>query len=256
MAINVMKIKKVFGIFLAGILPLILYTMFLLSGWGLLYSSVAGIIGIILGYFIFSLLYKHPLLQMLEGKGLLILTIDSTGVIKPFLAKANPPFVSSKLGSTIFDRKAVAYLKPPVSANLKNESDKYIIEIPKDDLHENLFSFSSFPVLIYNRNLETFLSKETLSKLELDGTIKHLVIYLKKKTEELTSIMRDFARYVVEMSKPRQTFAFLSSWWFWILIFVAIGIIAFMFINGGFLSGITSTITAPIQQAAPQGIVQ
>jgi len=255
MALNVMRIKKIAGIFLAGILPVILYSMFLLSGWGLLFSSIAALIGIVLGYFIFSLLYRHPIFQMVEGKGLLVLTIDSTGVIKPFLAKVNPPFVISKKGSTVFDRKSVSYIKPPADAKLEKTEDETIIKLPNTKVHENLFAFSSFPVLIYNQNLETFLSKEALSKMELNSTVTHSVIYLKRKTEELTSIMRDFARYVVEMSKPKPAFAFLSNWWFWILIIGALAIVLMLFLKGGG-AGLIGSLTAPIKSAAPSAIVQ
>jgi len=235
--INMNVVKKYTGLVLVGFSPVVLYNIFLMSGWGLLWAVGGAIAGLIFGLLLYNFIYKHPLMQMIEGKGILVLTIDSTGIIQPYIAKVNPPYISvkGKKGSvfSVFDRKTISYLKTPKKAEMeiKQEGNNKVItmKMKNNEEHKYLFSFDGFPVFIYNKNLETFLSKEALSKLEMNSSVKHMVFYLKKKTEELTSIMRDFARYVIEMSKPRQQFAFLSSWWFWIIVIAAIVLIVMFF---------------------------
>ena len=252
--INANKIKKWSAIFLVSVLPIVVFNVFLLNGWGLLWAIGGAILMILIDIPLFSVIYRHPLIDLIEGKGLLVLTIDSTGVIKPYIAQVRPPYldIKTKTGiiSTIFDRNMVSYLKVPKQAiaNMK-EDNKYEIltlKIPKDKKYEYQFSFDAYPTLIYNKNLEAFISKETLGKMEMNSSIKHLVFYLKKKTEELTNIMRDFARYVIEMSKPKPAFGFLSSWWFWIIIIVAIILIVMLI-----FPNITSSFSGLVNPAMP-----
>jgi len=241
---NVNKIKKWVGILIVSILPIVIYNVFLISGWGLIWAMVGSLLLVILGIPLFSIIYKHPLLDVIEGKGMLVLTLDSTGIIHPYIAQLKPPLINVKtkkgLVSTIFDRNSVSYLKAPkiVNATAKEDAEFEILtlKIPKNKKYQYQFQFDAYPTLVYNRNLETFLSKETLGKMEMDTSIKHLVFYLKKKTEELTSVMRDFARYVIEMSKPKNPFGFVGNAWFWIIVVVAVIIFALLL-----MPNITST---------------
>jgi len=253
MPINLYKIKKWGALFLMGFLPTFLFFLFLLFGWGLFYAIIAWLVGIVVGILIFNLLTKHPVLQMLEGEGLLVLTIDSTGIIKPFICKVKPPFLEGDLEgkkvSSIFDRDTIFYMKKPEKAslrklkkeeaknllgdNFKEDVDYYILKYRKEDATKITYGFEHFPVLIYNKNLETFLTKDALAQVETEGIIKHLVLYLKKKTEELTAIMRDFARYVIEMTKPKGLpFGFLGKWWFWVIVIFVIALLFLMFFPG------------------------
>lgn len=263
MAINIYKIKKWGGLFLVGFLPTLLFFLFILFGWGLFFAIIAWLVGIALGIVIFNIMTKHPILQMLEGEGLLTFTIDSTGIIKPFICKVIPPFLEGNLNgkkvSTIFDRESVFYMKKPEKAiieKLKKEDakkmvkdfnpdyDYYILKYEKEDATKITYGFEHFPVLIYNKNLDAFLTKDTLAQIETEGMIRHLVLYLKKKTEELTAIMRDFARYVIEMSKPRGLpFGFLGKWWFWIIVFFVVGMI-FLMMFPGIMETVKPAVTA------------
>lgn len=247
MKLNMFKIKKWSALFLVGFLPTLIFFMFILFGYGLIFAIIAWIISVILSIILFNFIVKHPILQLLEGEGLLVLTLDSTGVIKPFIAKVIEPFLSiNENKTTIFDRDMIFYMKKPTKATLsklseedaKNELkdafnenyDYYILKYKKEDATKITFGFEHFPVLIYNKNLDIFLTKDALANLETEGVIKHLVLYLKKKVEELTSIMRDFARHVIEMTKPKKPYEFLHSWWFWIIILIIFIILAVMFI--------------------------
>jgi len=261
MKLNLFKIKKWGSLFLVGFLPTLMFFMFILFGYGLIFAIVAWLITTTLSIFLFNKIVRHPILQMLEGEGLLVLTLDSTGIIKPFIAKVREPFLSiDENKTTIFDRDTIFYMKNPAKAilsklskdeakeKLKNsfndKYDYYILRYNKEDATKITFGFEHFPVLIYNKNLDVFLTKDALANLETESIIKHLVLYLKKKTEELTSIMRDFARYVVEMTKPKKPFGFLSSWWFWLVL-----IIVFILLALAFMPNITETFAPAVSTA-------
>lgn len=240
MAWNLWKVKKWGGIFIAGMLPLFIFMFFLFGGYDILMSLMAAILGVFLGGIIMSLMLKHPFIDLLSGDGLLVLTFDSTGVIKPYIAKVMSPFISTIIDGqkqdTIFDRDSVFYTglpdKAEISAN--DPSDGFIhydMKVKKGEETSITFGFLHYPTFIFNKNMGAFLTKDALGKMETEAVIKHLVLYLKKKTEELTSIMRDFARYVIEMSRPKGSMfaGIFGNWFFWIALIFGAGVLLYLF---------------------------
>ena len=229
MKLNVFKVKKYIGLTLASVIPFALFMMFVIFRWGLLYAIMAYGLGLVLGILLFSRLYRHPFLQMLEGDGLLVLTLDSTGVIRPFIVKITPPYVTDGKNEDIFDREGVQYLEKPEKIEAKE--DKEFIKFPKKKLASAKFGFEQYPVLIYNAQLGSFLTKDALAKFEENAIAKHAILYLRRKSEELTAHMRDFARYVVEQTRPRKSIVdVISSWWFVLIVIAVIVLLAILFI--------------------------
>jgi uncharacterized membrane protein len=193
-----------------------MFFIFILFGFGIVYAILVWMLTLVLGILLFGVLTNHPLIKFLEGQGFLALTIDSTGVIEPFVIQIRPPFIKGKLHgkeiNSLFDRETIFYMKPPRKGELTNsdiddpEFTHYDLKVPKGKESQITFAFMQYPTIIYNKNLQEIMTKDALGKMETEGVIKHLVLYLKVKTEELTSAIKDFARYVVEMTKPKQSF--------------------------------------------------
>lgn len=264
--VNLYKVKKMVSLLILGMLPTFAFFMFMMFNFGIIYSIVVWVLMVVIGMLIFSVLTRHPLMSLIQGEGMLGLTFDSTGVIEPFLVKVNPPFIKGfmagkKQVSSLFDRNAVFYMKNPQKAdmNFKNEDEDfktYTLKIPKGKESQLTYMFQQYPTFIFNKNLDVFLTKDSLAKIETEGMIKHLVLYLKVKTEELTSIMRDFARYVIEMTKPKQPFlAGKGKLLMIIAIIVAIIILIVLFapsiinIIGPALNLGTSTVSGSLETA-------
>jgi hypothetical protein len=250
---NFWKVKKWGGIFVAGMLPLFIFLFFLFGGYDLMMSLSGAIIGVLLGGLILSMMMKHPFLELLGGDGLLVLTFDSTGVIKPYIAKVMSPFISTVIDGqrqdTIFDRDSVFYTGNPGKAEIsaRDPSDGFIhydMKVKKGEETSITFGFLHYPTFIFNKNMGAFLTKDALGKMETEAVIKHLVLYLKKKTEELTSIMRDFARYVMSRPKGNMFAGLFGNWLFWIVLIGGAGLLLFLFwpsISGIFSSGVAQT---------------
>ena len=240
---------------MCGMLPLFIFLFFLFGGYDLLMSLAGAIIGVFLGGIIMNLMMRHPFIDLLSGEGLLVLTFDSTGVIKPYIAKVMSPFISTVIDGqkqdTIFDRDTVFYTGLPGKAEIRanDPSDGFIhydMKVKKGEETSITFGFLHYPTFIFNKNMGAFLTKDALGRMETEAVIKHLVLYLKKKTEELTSIMRDFARYVIEMSRPKANmFAGLfGNWFFWVALVIGAGIILYLIwptISGMFAGGVQQT---------------
>jgi hypothetical protein len=250
---NFYTAKKFVLMFLSGVIPTIGFIAMIFSGVGLVLSMMFVFVFALIMVLLSSRMLKHPLTALIEGRGMLTLTLDSTGIIESFLVSAETqPFVKGMFKGrqveTMFDRDITQYLVPPqkgrlVEATMLNKEGKpvgkrKVLLMPTQaEKSDYLFSFGSFPTFIYNKVLGTFLQKSLLSNFEQHTFVHHAVMYLLKKTEELSASVRDFARYIVEQIKPHKSFWEGKRW----IIYVIIGVAVIVFI-ALFLPSILDTI--------------
>lgn len=237
MAFNVYKVRKWAGTFISGFFPVFFFIIGVMffdyfMGIALLF------VGIVLGSLVSNILTRHAFSDMLEGQGLLTLTLDSTGVIIPFITGLKAPFIHGKLKGKetdgLYNREMVHYLTKPRKGNVAEFTDpesgklRRFLELPPDDdKPDKIFSFGPYPCFIFNKCIDAYLSKDALSKFEKDIFTKHIALYILKKTEELGEIIRDFARYIVEHAKPRK-FSLMKNKWIIYVIIIGIMIVLFM----------------------------
>lgn len=231
--INPFIIKKYAALIISGIATTILFFI------GTLYYSLWGgigffLVGLILAVIVGSLLLKNPFTIMLEGKGLLAINIDSTGILRPFIVGLQSPYIVGKLGKKrvkdVFDRNTVLSIAMPIKNSKKailKEEGGIRIDLDEKDYNKGRFGLFHYPVLIYNEQIQSIITKDFLSKKERDTFAEHGVLYLNRKMEELSSNIRDFGRYVVDSLKPGQSF--LKSKWAIVVIIIVLAILGFMF---------------------------
>ena len=178
MELNVFKIKKYAVLCLSTLLPV---TFFFVANtfynfWiGLLALLVAGLLVFIFG----NLLLKNPFTEMLEGKGLLILNIDSTGIIRPFICSIEQPYIKGKIGKNIvddvYDRDSVYNLANAekkgvaIIENTEEGNKKITITLDETEFNKSRFGLFHYPVLIYNSQVKSLLTKDYLSEKEKDA---------------------------------------------------------------------------------------
>lgn len=275
MAMSPLKVKKYIGFTLIAGLPTLMFFLFQLFNYGFLFGLLAWFLGLILAMILTTMvLYKHPFISLAENKGLVVLTIDSTGVIQPYIIQSDGRNMGGKIrgrqSHSTFDRNVMGYLRMPkpatlvkklfkkptpeemienkiTPAQLKEQKERYDnanfeiqeLKTPKGDKSSFGYAFGGMPCLFYNTKLDTFISKEDLVNLESDGTIKHFVGYLKQKVEELNINLRDFGRYVVEQTRPKKGSDIFKNPMFWIIL-LGVGAVIMVFLFGGDVSGALS----------------
>lgn len=231
MSLNFFVIKKFAGYSMLGFLPTIFFVI------GSLYGLMIGVgcffVGGLLGVILANMLIKNPFTDMLEGKGLLVLKIDSTGVIQPFILSLVQPFVRGKLGgeevNDVYDRNAVYNLAPPLKAGeFREDGDNFSFSLSNDQFNKARFGMWQYPVLIYNAQIGSLITKDSLANMEKGSFAEHFILYLNKVAENLDRNIRDFGRYVVEHLKP-QDGNFFTRNIFWIVIVVLIVILGILF---------------------------
>lgn len=205
--INPFIIKKWVSLLIMSFVPLLTFVMTQLF-FGFYVAVGMFLFMTIMMMMISNKLLANPFTMMLEGKGLLLFKIDSTGIIRPFVASVNSPYIQGKIGrkkiTDIFNRKAVFSLTTPgkAEAEMDEKNKKLTLNLSEDDFNNSRFGMYHYPVLLYNDQIKSLITKDFLSKQELKIFSDHGVLYLNRKIEELSGHLRDFGRYVVESLKP------------------------------------------------------
>ncbi len=258
--LNLFTVRKYAAILLSGFISVILFIIGDMY-YGFLYALGFLAIALVLSVLLGNVLLKNPFTSMLEGKGILAFNFDSTGIIKPFIVALQPPFIKGKLGGNtvidVFDRATVWNLTPPVENDTPakfTEDKKIKIELSEKEYNKARFGLFHYPVIIYNEQIKSLLTKDFFSDSEKDAFAEHGVLYLNRKLEELTSVVRDFGRYVVELTKPKSSF-FQSKWAIWLVIAVFAIILAMFapYIWNAIKGGLGSTASAIGQAGGTAG---
>jgi len=227
MAFNGFWIKKYIAFGLCGVLPTITFFL-LLVNYGLVMAAFGFTGGVAIAAAMAAKISGNPWQAALEGKGLLVGTFDSTGVIKTYLAQVNLPFLKTKIGketkNTIFSRDAMLSIKAPQKAVIDESETELKITLAKDKFVQSIFSFDGMPLLFYNKALGDFYTKELLAKFEKETFVEHTILYLTRRIEDLSSQVRDFARYIVEQTRPKS--GFLEGKLVWVVIVIVLIIVA------------------------------
>lgn len=256
--LNAFKIKKLIALTL---MPMVALILFFVGGqfFGFLYGLGFAGCGILLTWGIGTILLKNPFTDMLEGKGLLTIGLDSTGILKPFIISLKSPFIHGKLEGTqindVFDRNTIFYLQAPK----KSENPAVIkdttlnLQLTEQEYNRAKFSLYQYPVLIYNEQLHSLVTKEFLGTQESNAFAEHSILFLNRSIEELTARLREFGRYIVESLAPKEPF--FKSKWFWIIIIIGGGIILALFApqiintfkgSAGLIKDSTQSIAKPV----------
>jgi hypothetical protein len=237
---NPFKIKRNIAMLIVGAFPIITY-MFIepytlpptnLSFWWVVAGTMTSVL---IFSVIAGLLLRHPFTRIVEGEGLAVFDISSTGIVQPFLISLSNNEVRGKLGKTgikgVFDRESVYQLADPINVKAPLEIDKdtgdVTIKITNAEYHRSRFALYHRPLLLYNSQIQSLITKDYLSDKEKTTFTEYGLLYLVRKVEELSTAMLNFGRYVVEMTRPKQDF--VGSTWFWILIIGGFVVLAIMF---------------------------
>lgn len=224
------------------------------------------LVALLLGLLIGVLLLRNPFQLLLEGKGILAINMDSTGVLQPFIVNVQTPYIKGRVAGVevndVFDRAAVSHLAAPrrnsMMAEPITEGDNkggVRFELDGEMLNKGRFAMFHYPVILYNAQLNTIITKDWFADKEKDAFAEHGVLYLNRKMEELTSVVRDFGRAVVELLKPKESM--FGKWWVWLIIGVFFIILIVMFgpsiMNALGGAGGTTATTVKAAAATVQG---
>jgi len=235
--VSMMVIKKWVTLFLLGSVPILVFMSMMLFYENLIIAGASAGGSLLVMLIITVLMLRHPFTSLIEGSGLLVLNIDSSGLIIPFLCGLKKPYISGKLNGQVvedvYDRSAVFPLSAPVSKSGSfmhhKEGNKLIIEMDFDLYNKSKFALGQWPTLIWNDQIKSFVTKDMLSEQEKLAFAEHSILYLNKKLEELNTYMKNFARYVIDQLNIAGGGFFKNNpWLFWVII-IGCGLLLLLF---------------------------
>lgn len=258
MALNPFVIKRNAATIMSALLPTIAFYV------GIVFYNLWIALGLLLIFmllmmFTSKLLLSNPFTNMLEGKGLLVFNIDSTGMIRPFLMSVASPFIKGRFGkrdiNDVWDRESTMQMSPvEKKAGLVISEGKMQITLNEAQYNKARFQMNHFPVLIWNDQLKTFLTKDYFSSLEKDAFAQHLMLYLNRVVEILTHATRDFARHVVDTLRPDKQW--YQNKWIMIVIIIFVGILLIMLAPAimNAVGGLSTPVVAEATKTATSSI--
>jgi len=255
MALNMFAMKRTAALVIMGMLPVL--TFFIINTYyGFIWALVGMGAALVLGILLSSLMLSNPFTKMLEGGGILAFNIDSTGILNPFIVKVNTPYISGnfrgKEVKDVWNRKSVFYLANPfinkTPANI-DEKGGLTLTLDNEGLNKSRFALYHYPVLLYNSQIGSFITKDVLSEKENTLFAEHTILFLNRQVEELSSQIRNFARYIVEQLKPNMSM--MGGMWIWIIIGAVIILLLVLFgpsimetLQGGAGEAVVNTVSS------------
>jgi hypothetical protein len=256
--VNPYVIKKWLILALLPVLPgmsILITLMFVKDIWISIGAMLATVLLIAV---IGNLLFRNPFSQLLEGKGILTLFLDSTGVIGMTISKVSLPYTRFKwrkeVIDDIYDRETVFQATVPVKGHINTKIDdknNLHIVLTQEEYSKAKFQMLTYPTLLYNGVTKTIITKDFLADQEKDVLAEHSILQLNQKVNELGGYMRDFGRYIVEQLKPK---SMMAGKWMWVIIIGVLIVLAVMFVPQIMEQFGTGAGGQTTQQAA-QGVV-
>lgn len=297
--VNLYKVKVYAALIISPLLTVLSFVI-VAQFYGFLWGLAGMFAGIMISVLISKLMIRNAYSLMLEGHGVLVHNIDSTGIMRPFIVQVQSPYIKNKKEDVndVFDRNAVYHYAVPMKARkamelledggvrltldktemikvldkkslgvleLKREDYRIleekkkgwfglgglqtiklqlteealskvegatkqnltVIELSAKEYNDARFALFHYPALIWNDQIKSMLTKDFLAGQEKEAFAEHNVLYLNRKMEELTSVIRDFGRYVVELTKPKSDW--FQNKWAWIIIAIVVIILIALF---------------------------
>lgn len=263
--INPFKVKKLLALTLSPLFVAVIFYAFL-SLKGFLWATGSLFLSVLIFYFISSTLIKNPFTSMLEGKGILVADVNSTGIVNFFIIGIQggklKGWHKNKEIDDIYDRDNTAYsLNQPevINEEVKINKEKGRIEfsIPINNYNKYRFGFAQYPMLFFDSINGTFLTKDAMSHSEKNLMSEHLILTIRHKIVDLNEKVRDFGRSVIDQLRPKGQF--FKSGFFWVVLIIGgiilLAIFAKPIMNaiGGFGNSASSAVTNSVGGSA--GIV-
>lgn len=261
--INVFKIKEWAAFIIVGMVPTVVFAGVLLY-YGFLFALIFYFVFLLLMVWVGKRLISNPFSDMLKGKGLLTLNLDSTGVISAFISHIGKGVMGGWFNgsrtSDAFDRDNVVNMNAPKSVKgsfeRNDEEACYELRITDRELYDARFAFNQYPVLIYNEATASYITKNQFSNLEKNLIAHNKLVFLSRKVETLSDAMLNFGRYIVDNLKPKNRGGGMPNWVMILVIIAAIvllGVLIWKGVAGGALSGALDSAKSAVGNVAPSG---
>jgi len=225
--------KRIVSYVISGLIPFMVFVIMNLLYKDFVASALVAFISVFLCVFIGRALTAHPYINMLESRGLVVFGINSSGIIQPYTAAVNLPYLDLMKKNplrTIFDRKIAFYLMRPKRAELSENEEHVLMTVPKPKHTAINYSMQGTPVFLYNEKLNSFITKEFLSENENSIMTEHLTLVLLDQVRSFRKSVQDLTRHVVDQFAPNKFWGILKNPWVMAMIIIVVMVLVVMLV--------------------------
>lgn len=228
--------KKFVVFLLQGIIPILIFlglfslTIFFGIKIGLMEMALVSIFSVfVLMIFSFKVT-SSPFLKMWEGTEFGAFTFDDTGKIDFFTVQyVDGNLLGTYAGREIFEkfnRKFFFYLNSVFGkGKLTQENHELVLRLYKDDFNKAQFK-TEFPVLIWNKRLNTFITKEYLHEQDNKEMLLALGRNYYSELQKFNATASSITRYIVDLLGKKLLGQ--NAWLFWVLILIVAGVLIYL----------------------------
>lgn len=235
MIFNPFVAKKYVALLLTGTIPVmtVLITIMVTKN-DVTWLVVNLIISLLLCMVISFAFLKNPFSSMLESNNIGVIDINSTGVIRMLNMKMMNPDIeihdNGKVTKDVFDRDTVSSIFAPLEdGDYVVKDGDILFRMPLESFNKERFGLYGRPIIMFNSSIGRVIGKDMISEGEKDIFANHMILYATRLHEQSHALMRDFARTVMDLFKPSGLGNIVKSPMFWVIIVIAIGLMAMLF---------------------------
>jgi len=230
LSLPLQTLKKIGILIASSLLPLVAFLILILLRFDLLTAAVVCILIGLVFVLIAHKITDSPFLRMFEGKTFGVITFDSRGKIDFFdVALEGDSFVGYFMGkkiespfnSNFFWRISDVFKK----GKMQVEGEKMVLTLYKENFNRSVFK-TDFPILVWDKQLNSFITKDWLHTQEKKDMWFTKAFELKKEIIEYNRSASTITKLIVDMIGARLK---QQSWIIWFIVLVVIGYILWQF---------------------------
>jgi len=263
--------QKLFSFFVVGLVPILIASMMLATGFGLIWSLfIPMVFAFVTAYIGNVITSQNPFIKAIQGDGLLAFDFNSSGIARVFVVNVDVPDlnIKTKHGNEkrVYDRMISLVLREPQPANFKEVNGKTLeFTIPTEEYQKSVFKHQQLNFMIFNSQTGMFLTKEFLANMEKTLMVEYVTLNEWRELKEMNKTIRDFTRGVMDTVLHKVSGQLLGNPIVKIVVAIVVGLIIIMIaiqtapligldIGGIGLPAMPSVVqTAPTAPIATQG---
>lgn len=232
------KINEMIALIQAGVLPIsFLFVCVFIFKTPLLVGAIFSFMAVGGSMFFGMGVLKNPYTEMMKGKTTIAAGIDSTGIVQPYYAQIQAPYlnIETKKGSVkwIFDRVGSFIIKPPIKAIAVDDGYEVVWKVKKTELQSGLNQQYGKPFFMFNPMTGVILTKNMMGSMETSLMVENISLQVLNKINNLENDLDKLDRRLLDFIAPSKIMEILQNPFVMGLLVIAAIICVVIFVGPG-----------------------
>lgn len=210
------KMNEMMALIISGVLPLgFLFLCLFVFKTPLLLGATFSLLAVGGSMFVGMGMLKNPYTEMMKGKTTIAAGIDSTGIVQPYYAQIQAPYlnIQTRGGAVkwIFDRVGSFIIKPPIKAIAIDDGYEVVWKVKKTDLQAGLNQQYGKPFFMFNPMTQVILTKNMMGTMETSLMVENISLQILNKVNNLENDLDKLDRRLLDFIAPSKILELLQN---------------------------------------------